>query len=825
MGEVYKAHDARLRRDVALKILTPDVVSDESRRQRFELEARAVAALSNPNIVGVYDVGADGGVPYIITELIAGEPLRGRLTVAKAVDAARQIASGLAAAHDAGIIHRDLKPENILRTREGRVKILDFGLAKVREGLTESSETVTLRTRPGTVLGTVAYMSPEQVRGEEVDHRSDLFSVGLILYELLAGERAFRGATSVEVMNAILNQEAPALPDTVPAALKRIVSHCLEKSAHDRFQSARDLEFALKLIAETDRVDLPQGSHGGRWTRTVFPLVAAAVLVAAGILAGRSWWLTPAAPAWSGVGLGGPEVSWGPQLSPDGHTLALAAVTDGSAQPVVMNPGSGNYAVLSRDRTRGYVWQVAWSADGTLVYYDRRADGPKGIFSVPALGGDQRLVLADAESPRAASDGSLLVYRLNAERRRELYRFWPESGKLKVLPFFPATSFGTVPSAVAAFPDRAEALAYGQQAGAPPGAHPHLYVIDLETGESRRFAPDLEDADVISFDIPRNSNSVLLSRRLGSLCEVDAVSRVGGSRARVLFTSTLPVRVLAGAADGSIYADQTDVQNEVIRFSAAGGAVETLARFPEIADAYLSMLPQGQAVIGAVISGRTHLVAIEKGKDPVDLLTTSEEISSPFATSSNEIAFALGPAPRQTIGIASLSTGRITRRIAASKGALTAIAFSPDGSIYFGAGGSIWRAGEGNAIHRITAGETVAASARGLLVHLRENDKVRLVRVSPEGAVIDEVESAVPIVEAPLSPNAMAAGGRLLSPLAPINSWSFLPGLTDRAGRLERIPIDYQGDIHSMAWAPDGRIIALSTNRRSRIWKFSPRLR
>jgi len=291
MGEVYRAYDARLRRDVALKILPASVTSDLSRRQRFELEARVVAALNHPNIVSVYDVGTDGALPYIVSELIAGEPLRCGLTVRKTVDVARQVAEGLAAAHDAGVTHRDLKPANILRTREGHVKILDFGLAKVSEQLPESADTLTLRTRPGTVLGTVEYMSPEQVRGEEVDYRSDLFSFGLILYEMLAGQRAFRGATAVEVMNAILKQEPPELPDTVPPAPKQIVFRCLEKDPRDRFRSAADLEFALEVIAATEGGVPIRGSRD-RWPRrTVFLVVSAgALLVVAALLAARSSW-------------------------------------------------------------------------------------------------------------------------------------------------------------------------------------------------------------------------------------------------------------------------------------------------------------------------------------------------------------------------------------------------------------------------------------------------------------------------------------------------------------------------------------------------------
>ena len=253
MGEVYRARDTRLGREVALKILPAEVANDPLRRQRFDLEARAVAALNHPNIVAVYDVGEG----YIVSELVDGEPLRGaRLGLRKTIEAALQIASGLAAAHDAGIVHRDLKPANILLTRDGRPKILDFGLAKVQATRSAAADaTVTMRTKAGIVIGTPGYMSPEQVRGLATDHRSDILSFGVILYELLAGRRAFQGETSLETMTAILKQEPPELPETVPAALRQIVAHCLEKDAGKRFQSAHDLRFALSQTVT------PSGSH------------------------------------------------------------------------------------------------------------------------------------------------------------------------------------------------------------------------------------------------------------------------------------------------------------------------------------------------------------------------------------------------------------------------------------------------------------------------------------------------------------------------------------------------------------------------------------
>ncbi len=244
MGEVYKARDTRLGRDVALKLLP-----DPANRDRFETEAKAVAALNHPNIMSVFDVGEN----YFVSELVEGDSLRNlmQLPLRKAIEIAAQIANGLAAAHAAGIVHRDLKPDNIMVTRDGRAKILDFGLAKVEAPKSADPDATQAigTTEPGMVMGTVGYMSPEQVRGRPADHRSDIFSFGLVIYEMLGGKRAFTAGSAVEVMNAILTADPPDLPPTVPPAMVNIVDHCIEKNPGDRFQSARDLAFGLRALS------------------------------------------------------------------------------------------------------------------------------------------------------------------------------------------------------------------------------------------------------------------------------------------------------------------------------------------------------------------------------------------------------------------------------------------------------------------------------------------------------------------------------------------------------------------------------------------------
>jgi eukaryotic-like serine/threonine-protein kinase len=293
MGEVYRARDPRLGRDVAVKVLPPAFADDRDRLHRFEQEARATAALNDPNIVAIYDVGTADGRPYVVTELLDGETLRaalssGALPLRKALAYALQIVRGLAAAHRRGIAHRDLKPENVFVAGDGLVKILDFGLAKLSEGVTGPRSAVST-TAPGLVLGTVGYMSPEQAKGELADHRADIFSFGAVLYEMLSGQRAFQGDSPVETLSAILKEQPPDLTMVVPGlspGLARIVDRCLEKNRDDRFQTAADLRFALESISGTSTPAIVV-TPGKRWPwKRALAAAGAALALAAAFMVG-----------------------------------------------------------------------------------------------------------------------------------------------------------------------------------------------------------------------------------------------------------------------------------------------------------------------------------------------------------------------------------------------------------------------------------------------------------------------------------------------------------------------------------------------------------
>jgi serine/threonine protein kinase/Tol biopolymer transport system component len=343
MGEVYRAKDARLGREVAVKVLPESLARNPEALARFQREAQAVAALSHPNILSIFDTGIQDGVAYSVTEMLEGEDLRSRmggqaLPLRKAVDFGAQIARGLAAAHEKGVVHRDIKPENIFVTRDGRVKILDFGLAKVDQETAPAAEseapTAMPATQPGTVMGTVGYMSPEQVRGKPVDHRTDIFSLGAVLYEMLSGRRAFKGDSAVETMTAILKEDPPDLQDTgvsFPPSLDRIVRHCLEKSPEERFQSAGDIAFnleALSSVASGSAMSLPAVGGTRSWPRIALTGAAAVALLALGAL------LHGVLRGGSGVSPAHPETRLSIvvpddvqmanfELSPDGKTLVV----------------------------------------------------------------------------------------------------------------------------------------------------------------------------------------------------------------------------------------------------------------------------------------------------------------------------------------------------------------------------------------------------------------------------------------------------------------------------------------------------------------------
>jgi Tol biopolymer transport system component len=428
MGEVYRARDTRLGRDVALKILPESFAREGDRLRRFEQEARAVAALNHPNILAVFDIGThtegqESGSPFLVSELLEGESLRavldrGVVPQRKTIEYGVQIAHGLAAAHEKGIVHRDLKPENIFVTKDGRIKILDFGLAKLAQKASADPDDVTLtseRTAAGVVMGTASYMAPEQVRGEGADPRTDIFAFGAVLYEMLSGVRAFRRDTAAETMTAVLKDDPPELSDPghlVSPALERIVRRCLEKNPEQRFQSARDLSFALGALSGTEASTIARAAAGPRRV-SLGPWLAAALAMV--VVAGVTWYIArrPQPTTRMQFALAVPdEMSISHMaLSRDGSMLAFVSPEESTGLPMlyVQRIGSSNVTLLAGTQGASYPF---WSPDAAYVAFFAN-----GKLQKMAVSGGTPQVLANALTARGGSWGSkdVIIYAPNSE--------------------------------------------------------------------------------------------------------------------------------------------------------------------------------------------------------------------------------------------------------------------------------------------------------------------------------------------------------------------------------------------------------------------------
>ncbi|HEY6141600.1 MAG TPA: WD40 repeat domain-containing serine/threonine protein kinase [Thermoanaerobaculia bacterium] len=434
MGEVYRAVDSRLQRSVAVKVLPRDCAKDSELLKRLEREARAIGQLNHPNVVAVYDVGSEDGVEYIVMELLEGETLGtklrdGRLPLRKALEYATQIARGLAAAHEKNIVHRDLKPDNVFITRDGRVKILDFGLAHQLRGEHELGQGSSRLTLPGMVVGTVAYMSPEQARGQVVDRRTDIFSFGVVLYEMLSGKTPFEEGTAFETMTAIINNEAADLMESVPnlpPLLYRIVAHCLEKSPAARFQTADDLAFDLEACAE-----IPWGAPSGalplpartrqRTVMAIAAAVAAVVVSAAALIVYREMRRTPLTELSFHRLTFKPSLIQSARFTADGETVVYSGSTGGKPLRVQMlrtdRPESQALAIPNGDLAA-----VSRTGEMAVILNARLFDWSGGgvLAQVPILGGTPREVVDGVMRADWSPDGRLAVWRRTEKGLQQL---------------------------------------------------------------------------------------------------------------------------------------------------------------------------------------------------------------------------------------------------------------------------------------------------------------------------------------------------------------------------------------------------------------------
>ncbi len=581
MGEVYRAKDTRLKRDVAIKVVPERLAKHRDALNRFEREAQAVAALSHPNIVAIHDTGTEGNISFVVMELLEGETLRDRLARSampwrEAVETAIGVSDGLAAAHAKGVIHRDLKPENVFLTKDGVVKILDFGLARMDElPMVETdagSPTITLETKPGTVLGTVTYMSPEQVRGRKTDARSDVFSFGCVMYEMVTGRRAFSGDSAPETMTAILKHHPPAPAESgvkSPLELDRVVRRCLEKKPEQRFQSSGDLAFTLRTILSDSGVSAT--TVGERAPQTHRPVWAVAGLAVVAVFVGLFFFIPreSSAPIRPGeikmlTSFVGVEESAG--WSPDGNFVAYSHNESGPADIYIMSTAGGPPRPVVQSPADDL--SPRWSPDGRWLAFVSGRGSSGGIYLVPPLGGAKEEKLVDnniscvARLDNAAH--SLGSAPWSPDSRELLFSRLQSSGELAVWKVDLTTR---QPSQLTHPPAKCDDLSATwsfdgkwiaferRQAG-----RGSLWLMPTGGGEARPLLADEHDNSDPAWGVDSKS-IVFTSSRAGpmNIWEIDITS----PRPRRLTTSTIDDTFPAVASNGRIVYNQFSHQTDL----------------------------------------------------------------------------------------------------------------------------------------------------------------------------------------------------------------------------------------------------------------------
>jgi len=611
MGVVYKALDPRVGRQVALKLLPEALAQDPDRRSRFEREARLAASLNHPNIMAIYDVGLDQHPPYIVAEFVPGESLRallgkGPVAPRKAVDIAAQIAAGLAAAHAAGIVHRDLKPENVIVTPEGTAKILDFGVARLdpKAAPTDNATVTLARTALGAVVGTAAYMSPEQARAEEVDHRSDQFSLGLVLYEMLAGKPAFERPSAVQTMSAIVEDDPPPIERALPAQLRWVLERCLAKEREARYESTRDL--ARELAQLRDHYGEFTASQSGLQPAVATPrrgkrrwAVMAAVAIAAAAVAWCTaqllhdehaidlarYRLTPFATAL--------PVQAFPAWSPDGKSIAFYGATEPGPTQVYVQALDAPTAVAITGSDVTYLnsyYRPFWAADSRSVYFLCVKGGQDGLCQAPAGGGETAIVHPGVNRAAISPDGRTLAM-LNPAPNGDLHLILMTSSPPQApprpyepQPFQPGIHYNNPDLSFS--PDGKEILV----AIALEGRGENIILAPWPAGKARALFPGgLPFSFTPEFSWMPDSRYALFSDATASLHSQIYMADIRNSRYWPVLVQDRPAAAPSVSPDGSRMAYESGLSHaDVIAVPLGEGPVRTLlgtSRTEQMADA------------------------------------------------------------------------------------------------------------------------------------------------------------------------------------------------------------------------------------------------
>jgi eukaryotic-like serine/threonine-protein kinase len=851
MGEVYRAQDTNLNRQVAIKAL-PDLFSgDPERLARFEREAQLLASLNHPNIAMIFGMERVERELLLVMELVEGPTLaelleKGPLPVEEALEIGRRIAEGLEAAHEKGIIHRDLKPANIKITPEGNVKILDFGLAKALTGEAEAtsatqSPTITeAMTRPGVILGTAAYMSPEQARGATVDKRADIWAFGVVLFEMLTGQTCFTGDTIPDILAAVVRAEPDwtKLPDGTPPRVRDMLRKCLAKDRKQRLRDIGDARLELEAalapgasITAGIQAALPQVRRTGasRFERSAWALLLI-ILVAATFFITRWAAREPAATVWKGSLLGGPAIAITPKLSPKDGTLAFQALEDGQFQIAIMTKDGDNWRVLTKDRDKGWIFQHSWAWDGNHIYYDRFTDGPRGIYKVSVMGGEERPVWPNAMSPEALPDGSLLGLHVIAGKN-QVFQFWPDTGKTIEFPV-EVSILGA--SRLRAFPDGLKAAVIGAMIGDGPQEKTHLLLLDLVTRSVRRLETGLPQGEenLKSLTISSDGAHILAVNAEGAYLYIIEVAINGSRPPRTIMGSTQRVSGLDMDGDGNLFVDQYEEPVDLLRVSPEQNTANWITQFPyaPTQNGSLLCLPGERVVLPLPGTKGVRLMLIDGRGERIPLAGASEWASLPVTRAGpGQIACLIGPEPSPTIALITTDTQMITRRIPFDKGHITSLASSPDGrTLYCAADNMVWKIPiSGGEPGPMRAGKFISVDPLGqyMIVQTVEANKSSLIRVPLNGGQEREIPLDGPYgLEslAGIGPQSIR-NGRMLVSLTSSDQYHNAAGMIDLAtGHVTRWKIDYAGAIIQLAWTEDGKITAFAVGLKSSLWKFQP---
>ena len=680
MGEVYRARDTRLGRDVAIKTLPSGFAADAERLKRFELEARAASQLSHPNILTIYDIGTANGRPFIVSELLEGENvherlIRGPLPPRKVVEFGVAIAGALAAAHARGIVHRDLKPENLFLTRDGRVKILDFGIAKLIQTDQEQpagAPTITLMTSAGMAVGTLGYMAPEQMKGQPVDHRADIFALGAVLHEMVAGAPAFRRDSRIGTVNAVLESDPPALSDTVAPAIRRIIARCLEKDPDERFQSARDLAFALNALSDTMPVTEAARRTVGA-AKIDWRIAALAVLVAAAAAGGLTWRMSSNAampPRTTKHFLfqpGTPNTD-SVTVSPDGQRLAFAAGTPTRLLHIKEMDAIEATAVAGTDGAAN----PFFSPDGQWVGFTAL-----GKLKKVRVGGGTPVTLCDAPEFLGGSwgdDGQIAF----GGRTRGLMRVSAEGGVPEPLTT-PDQSRGEIDHHAPHWLPGAKALLLTLHAG------PEVFrvaVRSIETGEQRTLIED-------GFDARYASSGHIVYGRANTLWaapfDLERLTISGPSVPVVENLLTVDDSGWAGfnvAKDGTlIYQAAPPIGDRTLTWVDRKGKADPLP-FPTQAYNFPSLSPDGGRIAVQVSDGpRTNIFVYDLGTGVSRQVTRDGTESRPLWTPDGKrLTYAARRKEERHIFWQALDGNTAAESLIASRNDVWPGAWTPDGS-------------------------------------------------------------------------------------------------------------------------------------------------